>query len=191
MRSERVRITVEIGLTIALAAVLNTLKLWHMPQGGTVSLGMLPLFILAVRRGLGVGILAGALYGVLDYFVDPYVVHWVQALLDYPVAYAGVGVAGVAAGAWMKAVRRGTVTTALWTVALPAFLLGAACRYLAHVVSGYVFFSEFAGDQPVLLYSALYNLYVPISTALCFYAALVLLPVLSLAEAAPTTSSAR
>jgi thiamine transporter len=180
--SSRLRVLVEIALVVALAAVLNAIKIWRMPQGGTFSLGMLPLFVLAIRRGPVVGMLAGALYGVVDFFVDPYPpVHWVQYALDYPVAYAGVGIAGLMSRPVRAAFAKGSRR---WVLPLAAaVLIGSAARYAAHVVSGVVFFAQYA-KGPVLLYSLLYNLYVPISAAACFAAAVVLMPLLLSNEAA-------
>jgi thiamine transporter len=178
MREERTRILIEVALVMALAAVLNVLKVWHMPQGGSVSFVLLPLLVLALRRGLRVGLMAGALYGVVDFMVDPFVVHWVQFLLDYSVAYGLVGLAGAFSPAWNRAVESGGIVRALWTVVLPAIVVAVLGRYAAHVVSGVVFFSEYAGDQPALLYSLVYNLYVPVSGVLAFVGAGTILPVL-------------
>lgn len=178
MRNPRVIVIVEVGLSVALAAVLNTFKVFDMPQGGTVSLVMLPLFVLALRRGPWAGVLAGALYGIVDVLIDPFVVHWAQFLLDYPVAYALVGTAGFLAPA-LRSVddgrrpRVGRVTAIIAGVAL-----GSLLRYLSHVASGVVFFSEFAQGQPVLVYSAAYNSFVWVSAILCAAAALVLVPAL-------------
>jgi thiamine transporter len=69
-------------------------------------------------------------------------------------------------------------------------LIAAAGRYGSHLVSGAVFFGEYAPDgQPVWVYSALYNLYVPVSAALAFVGASAVLPVLS--KAAPTPAVTR
>lgn len=178
MRDNRITILVEIGLTLALAAVLNTVKVFEMPQGGTVSLVMLPIFILAVRRGAGVGVLAGGLYGLVDVMIDPFVVHWVQFLLDYPVAYGAVGLSGLLAGTVKSGIAQGRITRALLIGLVPAVIVGSLGRYAAHVASGVVFFAEFAEGQPVLAYSAVYNLYVAVSAAACLAAAAVLVPTL-------------
>ncbi len=179
MQQERIRIIVEIALAVALAAVLNTLKIWRMPNAGTVSFVMLPIIVIALRRGLLVGIATGALYGFVDFFVDPFPpVHWLQPLLDYPVAYAAVGLAGIMAAAWASAFREGRSGAAAAAIAIACLIAGAS-RYLVHVASGALFFAEYApSGQPVLLYSAVYNLYVPLSALLAFVAALVLMPAL-------------
>ena len=179
MRNDRTLIMVEIALSVALAVVLNFLKPIQLPYGGSVSLVMLPIIVIALRRGVLVGILTGALYGVIDAQIDPYVVHPVQYLLDYPVAYALVGLAGFGRALWVKAVVDGRMRRAAWTVVLPSVAIGALGRYVAHVVSGFVFFGEYAPEgQPVLAYSMIYNSFVLVSAAACFAAALVLLPAL-------------
>lgn len=179
MRRPDTRTIVEMALSIALASVLGTLKLLQMPNGGEVSLAMLPLFVLAIRRGPVVGVTAGALYGSVDAILYPAVVHPAQFLLDYPVAYGLVGLAGAWAGAWRRAPLGGPSVRSLPLLA-PAVAVGALGRYAAHVVSGLVFFGEYAPEgQPVLVYSLLYNLYVWVSAAVCLAAAAVVLPVLA------------
>ncbi len=180
MKSLRTDVLVEMALAIALAAVLNALRIVHMPQGGTVSLVMLPLLVIAVRRGLLAGLVTGALYGLVDLMIDPAIYYPLQVLLDYPVAYGVVGFAGVLSYQWKRSAAADRARLAVWTVLLPAVVLGTGLRYIAHVISGVVFFGQYAPEgQPVLLYSAIYNLYVPVSAAAVFAAAAVILPVLS------------
>lgn len=189
MRSDRTRTLLEMALAVALAAVLNALKVWQMPQGGSVSLGMLPIIVLALRRGVLVGVVTGAVYGFVDFFVNPYPpVHWIQLLLDYPLAYASAGLAGIGASAWRRAVSAGRTARAGLTIVTPSVLVGAGARYAVHVVSGVVYFASFAGGQPVLLYSCLYNSYVLISALACAVAAAVIMP--SLERAVPSAPAA-
>lgn len=189
MRNEKTRYLVEVALVIALAAVLNSLKIWRMPQGGTLSFVMLPIIVLAFRRGPLTAILAGALYGVIDFFVDPQPpVHWVQPLLDYPVAYAAVGLAGLAAATWRRAQLNGARTAAAVAI-IAGTLVAVLGRYVVHTTSGAIFFAEYAPPgQPALLYSAIYNLYVPLSGALAGAAALVVLPAVERASASIPTA---
>jgi len=136
----------EIGVAIGLAAVLHLVRLWEMPQGGSITLGtMVPLLILALRRGPAVGALAGALYGLFEGWIlsgGRFFYHPAQVILDYPLAYGVLGVAG-------------------FFPRYPAFgvVMAAAARYLAHVLSGVVFFASYAPQgQPVWLYSLGYNI---------------------------------
>ena len=93
MAGNRTRILVEMALSIALAYVLGRFAVFRMPAGGTISLNMLPLFVFALRRGLRPCLAAGAVYGLLDLTLDPYVINWTQLLLDYPLAYTMIGAA--------------------------------------------------------------------------------------------------
>ena len=179
MASRRTSILVEAALCIALAAVLAQIRLWRMPMGGTVSLEMLPLFVFALRRGVGPGLFAGAVYGTLNYFFDPYAVHWAQVLLDYPVAHSLVGLAGLLTPVWRRILVR-SAPRALAIAAVPGMALGAFGRFAAHWVSGLVFFASAAPQgQPAWLYSLVYNgSYMVPSLVACVAAALVLLPAL-------------
>ena len=64
------RALTEGAIFVAAAQVLSMLKLWEMPWGGSVTLAMIPLFVYAVRWGLGPGLLAGFVFGVLQFTFD-------------------------------------------------------------------------------------------------------------------------
>lgn len=136
-----IKVLVEGSLSIALSVALSFVKLFALPQGGSVSLGMLPIFIFAIRRGGTAGISAGLAVGLLKLFLGGYVIHPLQALLDYPVANALLGTVG-----FFKANR-------YFGVIVAAFL-----NLSASVLSGVIFFSEYAPEgMNVWLYSILYN----------------------------------
>jgi len=139
--SSRVAIVVEGALCAALSVVLSYLTLFRMPQGGSINLSILPLFIFANRHGWKSGIEVGALAGFLDLMFSGYVVHPVQAFLDYPLASGMLGLSGL----WRKHLITGTI------------LAGFAC-FLCYVASGVVFFASYAPEGTnVFLYSIIYN----------------------------------
>lgn len=181
MRNERIRTLTEIALAVALAAVLNMpflrIQLPFNLAGGTISLNMLPLFVIALRRGVLPGVLAGVLYGCVDALIDPFIVHPAQFLLDYPVAYGMVGLSGLASGLWRRTASDERRHVA---VLVGASLLGVAGRFAAHWLSGVIFFGEYAPEgQPVWLYSLIYqSTYLLPSLALTLAAALVVFPAL-------------
>jgi thiamine transporter len=166
----RTRLVVEGGLVIALSVVLSFVTIWQMPQGGSISLAMLPMLVYAFRRGLVPGFIAGALYGVIDALLKPYVVHPIQFLLDYPVAFGALGLAGMFSALWVRNVRAGHLGRGVVVALVPGVLLAALGRYAAHVLSGMVYFAEYAGDSPVLVYSLVYNSFVLVSAAACLVA---------------------
>ena len=61
-----VRMLCEGGLMIALALVLGLLKVFELPQGGSISLEMLPLLFFCVRWGMGGGFISCFAFGVLQ-----------------------------------------------------------------------------------------------------------------------------
>jgi thiamine transporter len=196
MNQSRTRVLVEIALTVALCAVLHFFRLWQMPAGGSVSLEMLPLLVLGLRRGPGAGLVAGILFGFVDFLIEPFFVHWAQLFLDYPIAFGAVGgLAGLWRPAWRRAAGRSTAAlykSAAW-IGTAAVLAGALGRYVAHFVSGVVFFATTAMGGPLAngqsafgsaaaltaasVYSAIYNLFVPVSALLCLFALILVLPV--------------
>ncbi|MGI6075036.1 MAG: energy-coupled thiamine transporter ThiT [Pyramidobacter sp.] len=135
------RFLAEAALTIALAVVFSRIKLYRLPQGGSITLEIVPLIVLALRWGLWRGMAAGAVAGILQWILGGYVVHPVQGILDYPLAYAVMGFAAIAHGKD-------------WIGVVVACLLRIAC----HVASGVVFFASYApeGMNP-LMYSLVYN----------------------------------
>lgn len=138
------RVLTEAALAIALAFVLGLIKVFQMPFGGSISLEMMPLILLALRQGPWVGMLAGAVYGLLDLAIEPFVVHPVQVLLDYPLAFGALGLAGFFA----PTVRGAVIGT----------VVAVFARFVCHFLSGVVFFASYApkGWNPAL-YSAAYN----------------------------------
>ena len=89
------RVLTEAAIAVALSFVLGLFVLFKMPFGGSVSLEMIPLILLSLRQGRRVGVVAGATYGLLDLAIDPFVVHPLQLLLDYPLAFGVLGLAGL------------------------------------------------------------------------------------------------
>ncbi len=90
-----VRVLAEIGVAVALAAVLGQLRLFQMPQGGSVSLEMLPIIFIAIRGGVMPALVTGLLYGLLQLILPgAFIYHPAQAALDYPLAFSALAVAG-------------------------------------------------------------------------------------------------
>ncbi len=85
------------ALSIALSFVLSCIRLYRMPTGGSVTPGsMLPLMLFSVSFGVGPGLLAGLAYGLLQYLQGGWWLNVWQFLLDYLLAFAALGLAGIA-----------------------------------------------------------------------------------------------
>ncbi|MGI8648865.1 MAG: energy-coupled thiamine transporter ThiT [Rubrobacter sp.] len=138
------RVLTEAALAIALAFVLGLIKVFQMPLGGSISLEMVPLILLALRQGPVVGITAGAVYGILQLVVSPFIVHPVQVIFDYPLPFAALGLAGF----FSPTVRGAVIGT----------LVAVAARFVCHFVSGVVFFASYAPENwNPYIYSFAYN----------------------------------
>lgn len=85
------------ALSVALSFVLSCIRLYRMPQGGSVTPGsMLPLMLFSAAFGVGPGLLTGMAYGLLQYLQGGWFLNIWQFLLDYVLAYAALGLAGLA-----------------------------------------------------------------------------------------------
>jgi thiamine transporter len=190
MRNTRVLTMVETALCVALAIALSRFKALTLPYGGSLSFEMLPIMVLALRRGFRAGIIGGVLLSVAVFLFEPFVVHWAQVALDYPLAYGAVGLAAVGARPWRTAVAKGRMLSAAWIVVVPSCVLAGAVRFASHFASGVIFFGQNASKgQPVVVYSLLYNAtYMVPATIICAVAAALLLPALE--RAAPTAARA-
>jgi thiamine transporter len=195
-------------LAVALSAVLNFLAV-HLPfnlAGGSLSLTMLPIIVVALRRGPLAGAGAGTLFGAIDLLQEPFVIFPEQAIFDYPLPYLllGLGV-GLFARWYQKAAagneldKKNDSLPKGSGIVIVAVVVGGILRYVSHVISGVIFFSRFvvndeyevqrswidalansAGDAATWIYSLSYNIsYLAPSLIASLVLALIILPVLA------------
>ncbi|MGD2201370.1 MAG: energy-coupled thiamine transporter ThiT [Candidatus Bathyarchaeota archaeon] len=136
------KVLAEVSITVALSLVLNFIKIFQLPQGGSITLGsMVPVMLLAFRRGPKVGVFSGVVFGLAQMVLDGWIYNPVGMVLDYPLAFGALGLAGL-----FKKLPPVGVFVAL------------AARFLSHFISGVLFFAMYApeGMSPIV-YSAVYN----------------------------------
>lgn len=138
-----------MAIFTALATVLSTIVIYVMPQGGSITLAsMVPIIWLALRRGPKVGVATAILYGIIQFAMMPYiapvtnlVVALIQVLLDYPLAFGVLGLAGYFQ-------RYPTVGAAL----------GVSLRFVMSFLSGaFIWAGIYAEGLDPYVYSAVYN----------------------------------
>jgi thiamine transporter len=145
--TERLRILTETIVMVALSGALYLIKIFTLPQGGSITLGsMVPIFLLALRRGPRIGIVGGIAFGLVALVEDVYsgveiIFYPAQVILDYPLAFGLLGLAGF-----------------FRKIPVLGVGVGVAARFFSHFVSGVLFFASYApaGVSP-FVYSALYN----------------------------------
>lgn len=155
MFPSKMRVLAEVAIFSAIALVFDKFPLFTMPQGGSVSLVMLPILLVTLRHGLKTGLLTGGIVGTIQLFYGGYFLNIFQVFLDYALSYAGIGLAGLVAPLLRK---QKDLKEASLIISLSG-LLGGSIRLLATFLSGIIFYADYATPgMPVWLYSFTYNI---------------------------------
>lgn len=133
------------AMAIAIATVTSMIKLYEFPFGGSVTLiSMFFICFVGYLYGPAAGIMTGLAHGVLQLLIDPFILFPMQVLVDYILAFGALGLSGLF---WKS--KNGLYK---------GYILGVLGRYVFAVLSGWLFFGEYAweGWDP-LPYSLVYN----------------------------------
>jgi len=203
------RVLTVSAVCIALSAILSMVTIYTMPQGGSVTpCSMLFIVLTGYWFGPETGIMAGIASGLLNLAIRPQVVHPIQLLLDYPLAFGALGVSGFFRHLPYNGVKRKQlikpdglfvgyiarvlyckrpqtsingprkysertcakqISMAVYSIARRfknfisdglciGYIAGVLVRWFMSFISGFVFFSQYAGDMNPVLYSAVYNI---------------------------------
>ena len=133
------------AVALALAMVCSMIKFANLPMGGSVTLcSMLFIVLIGYWFGPYVGLTTAFAYGLLQFVVEPIFYTLPQMLIDYPLAFGALGLAGFFAGK-----KHGLQL---------GYLVGVIGRYIFAVISGVVFFGAYAPEgTPAIVYSIGYN----------------------------------
>jgi thiamine transporter len=132
----------EMAIFTALATVLSTIVIYVMPQGGSITLAsMVPIIWLSLRRGPKVGLVTAVIYGLIQFMLLPYAIDPIQVLLDYPLAFGVLGLAGF-----------------FPKYPIVGVAVGVSLRFVMSFVSGVVYWAPvYAPNVDPYVYSAVYN----------------------------------
>jgi thiamine transporter len=144
----------EISVLVAISFILdmtgNIYFGWFWIYGGSVSLSLVPLAIIGYRYGWLKAVLGGMVMGILQLFFGAYIIHPAQVILDYPLAFGLLGLAGL----WIKQVN----SSKHWIFYIwLSTLVGSIGRLLSHVLSGYIFWADGEVGVAVWIFSFGYN----------------------------------
>ena len=124
------------AIAIALATVIATFLKFKGPfwiNGGSITLfSMLVIVLPGYFYGPATGLIAAIAYGILQFVTEPYVVHPLQVILDYPLAFGALGLAGF----FHK--NKNSL--------LIGYIVGVLGRLFFHCVSGVIFYTEYIGE---------------------------------------------
>lgn len=150
---------VEGAAMVALAIVIDLLMgfIPSQPQGGSITLAVLPVLFFAYRRGTAAGLLAGLVWSATQmliggFYVPPANTWWsivLCVLLDYVLVFSVTGIAPLFAK--LCGHRR-----------LLGYSVGAVCvgilRYVSHALSGAILWGSYAPEEMnIWIYTITYN----------------------------------
>lgn len=148
---------IEASFFAAFALILDLLPSISLGPWLSFSIAMVPIFILAFRWGFKVSFIAGFIWGLLQVAVgDVYFLTPIQFLIEYFIAFAFIGFAGLFYEKIQSHLKYKTSMQLVWAVV--AIVVGSAARYFWHFVAGIIFWGDYApeGMSPAV-YSLLIN----------------------------------
>ncbi|MGG0239469.1 energy-coupled thiamine transporter ThiT [Bacillus rhizoplanae] len=159
MRNTNLQAMIEAAILAAFALVIDILPLSiKLPTSGAISFAMIPIFIIAYRWGFKTSFLSGLIWGLLQIVVgDAYILTPIQAFIEYFIAFAFIGFAGLFHTPIQQALANRQRTKAITYIIIATFI-GSLARYFWHFIAGVIFFGEYAPKgQSAVLYSFIVN----------------------------------
>ncbi|MGH0594877.1 energy-coupled thiamine transporter ThiT [Bacillus pretiosus] len=164
MRNTNLQAMIESAILAAFALVIDILPLSIKisATGGSISFAMIPIFIIAYRWGFKMAFLGGLIWGLLQIVVgDAIIVTPIQVIIEYFVAFAFIGFAGL----FYRPIQKALLTSnennegkkVIGYIILATFV-GSFARYFCHFIAGIIFWGQYAPKgQSAALYSLIFN----------------------------------
>lgn len=152
--SSKTNLIVKCAIVAAMAYILSQIRIYKMPQGGSVTLVCVPLAIISIAEGAKAGIITGTLLGVLEIITTGYIVGPVQAVLDYPLAYSSIAISAL--GGKYIGIRLALSVVAAFFVKLALHILSGLLFFKATPWYSFVYNISFLAPEMLLTVTALY-----------------------------------
>ncbi len=139
MKKQEIRALVETGILVGIALILDIIfgSFASLYYGGSISLAMLPIFVLAARRGPKYGLIGGFLFGFLSFFLfKGYYLNFLQWLFDYIFAFTVLGV-----GAFLPK------TSSKIRNFILLIVIGSILRLMMASIAGIAYWAEYIPDE--------------------------------------------
>ncbi|MCD8209462.1 MAG: energy-coupled thiamine transporter ThiT [Coprobacillus sp.] len=163
---------VEIAMMIALSLVLDLaiFKFKIVPNGGSISFAMVPLFIIALRKGFIKGFISlGVVYGLIDCIIDGY--GFITYPLDYLLGFGLLAIIGLFRKYIFNSQKKVTIRGCIFLFV--GVLVGCALRTLSSTLSGMLLYDmgffesmvyqlTYIGPSAILVLVVMYVLYKPL-----------------------------
>lgn len=158
MATSKLNVLVEGAVMVAFAEALEYIPHTVGVSAIEVQFGLIPVVLYALRRGVNPGLLAGLVWGILDMVLRGFsggsVLNAWQGLLEFPVAFALVGLAGISA----RGLRQTRSSGVAITFIIFGTVLGTVAKYFCHFIAGIIYWGSYAPKgQSAWLYSLIIN----------------------------------
>ncbi|MDR3364437.1 MAG: energy-coupled thiamine transporter ThiT [Clostridiales Family XIII bacterium] len=146
MKNTKLIALVEGAIIAAIAVALSFIPLNTANAAFDLSLGLIPLGVYALRRGLVPGLAVGFVWGLLLIMLGKaYILTIPQVLLEYPLAFAFGGFGGIFSGTLKRGFASGKTGAIVRTVVFAA-IASAVARWFFHFWAGVVFWGSYAPE---------------------------------------------
>jgi len=134
MKKQEIRALIETGMFVGIAIVLDTIfgAIYTLPYGGSIGFAMLPIFMVAARRGPKYGLVAGLLFGLIQTAIKVYFLNFFQYFLDYILAFTVLGIGAFIPNTLSKTSRF------VWLI-----IIGSILRLIAASLAGVAYWAEY------------------------------------------------
>lgn len=135
---------VEAAVIAALAMALSFIPdylSWMTP-----SYGAIVVVLFALRRGMGLGLVSGLVWGLLHFVTGKaYFMTIPQVLIEYVLAFTCIGFAGAVSLRFHQALREKRKVAAIG-LAICGAVIGVTARWVWHYVAGVIFWGSYAPE---------------------------------------------
>ena len=162
-KNERVKLIAEIAIMTAIAFALDFLQggitRGLFPNGGSIGLAMIPILLLAYRRGFVPALISGLILAIIQMAGGVFAIanKWylviIQVALDYLLAYPLVAFAGL----FYKKFHESETKKNRIKWIIIGCVIGGLLKYSSHVLAGIFFWQNLDFNGGPVLYSLLYN----------------------------------
>ncbi len=155
MRKKQIQFIAEVSIFAALALVFDFLAglyssfIW--PNGGSITLAFIPIFIMGYRNGLKGGLICGLLVGTIQLMWSSYMLNFGQVMLDYVLPNVVLGIVGLIS----KQVKEAN-TIRLWLLVSVSIFVACFIRFALLTISGIVYWET--GFAASVIYNGGYTL---------------------------------
>jgi thiamine transporter len=144
MSSRRLQPWIEAAILAALALILDLLPSIRLGPWISISFAMVPVFLVAFRWEVKAGLLSGFLWGLLQVITgDFYYLQIIQFIVEYFIAFACVGLAGLFVRQIQNSFQNGQKGKGMVYIVIAIFV-GSFARYIWHYIAGIVFWGSYA-----------------------------------------------